>query len=315
MAKIFISYAFEDINIADEIANNLIQSGHEVEFRTDVIRPGTELSSLVLNSLRNSDIFIILVSEHVIQSQNSLLELGVAVAFSESDRSVLLIPVLLDRVELPPPLLKVQYLTAYERNVEKIAQQINHHVAAFLGRRAAEKEQEIVVKQRIEVNAAQYITPIISSLQEREKRDRSSSNRWYLLGYITLFVGVAFAAYGTLQYTSFSSQDWIRFAFLGLKSLIIVGLLIACSKYSFTLGNSYMHEALKSADRIHAISFGQFYLRVSEAKSDWGELKEVFEHWNIDKGSIFEKMDSSQFDPKFVEAIIEIAKVVSSAKK
>ena len=73
-----------------------------------------------------------------------------------------------------------------------------------------------------------------------------------------------------------------------------------------------MAEALKSADREHAISFGKFYLGAFSEKADWSELKEVFQHWNIDKNSSFSSLDTNNFDPKFLESVIEIAKIISS---
>ena len=72
-----------------------------------------------------------------------------------------------------------------------------------------------------------------------------------------------------------------------------------------------MVEALRNADRRHAISFGEFYLRAYGANADWKEVKEAFQHWNIDKGSHFLGQNNSEFDPQIFQLAIEIAKAVS----
>jgi hypothetical protein len=56
----------------------------------------------------------------------------------------------------------------------------------------------------------------------------------------------------------------------------------------------------------------QFYLRAFGEKTQWAELKEVFQHWNIDRNSSFSTLDASSFDPKFIESMIEFAKLFQS---
>ena len=82
----------------------------------------------------------------------------------------------------------------------------------------------------------------------------------------------------------------------------------------FSLGKSYSSESLKSSDRIHAIRFGEFYLRAFGDKTKWEELKEVFQHWNIDRNSSFASLDVSQFDPKILESLTDLIKVVGGSK-
>ena len=72
-----------------------------------------------------------------------------------------------------------------------------------------------------------------------------------------------------------------------------------------------MGEALKNSDRVHAISFCKFYLRAYGEKATWVEIKEVFQHWNIAKDSAFSVLDSKEFDPNFLGAAVELAKVMS----
>lgn len=64
-----------------------------------------------------------------------------------------------------------------------------------------------------------------------------------------------------------------------------------------------MNESLKVSDRIHAISFGKFYLQVFEQSLTPEELKDIFRDWNINNQSSFAELKSSEYDPKLLESI------------
>ena len=196
-------------------------------------------------------------------------------------------------------------------NIDDIIANLNQSIINYIGRRAAEEEKEKEDRERIEINAAEYIEDAISSLTKRESINKVIANIWHSLGYIALLMGVAFAVFGLKNLSPEESLKWYNYLPISLQSIIAVGLLIASSKYAFTLGKSHMNESLKSADRIHAISFGKFYLRVFSNRANWQELKEVFQHWNIDKNSSFSTLDADKFDPKFLEVL---AKALPSTK-
>jgi len=100
-----------------------------------------------------------------------------------------------------------------------------------------------------------------------------------------------------------------------IKGLVVVGLLVALSKYAFTLGKSYMNESLKNSDRLHAISFGKFYLQAYGDVVEPEDVKDVFQHWNIDKDSSFSDLKTDNFDPRIFESALEIAKVMTKNDK
>jgi TIR domain len=312
VAKIYISYNHQDSVIASEISRRLLERGHDVFRAEESLTPGQDWESALSEALQSSEVFVSLLTENSINSQYVLTELGAARAYQRTSKRMLVIPVLLDKIEIPPVIRHIQVIFAPKRDIDEIVDQIERAITTFIGQRAAVEEKEVEVKKRIEANAAVYIDEAIRSLAEREAKNRLSGNIWYYLGYITLAAGVGYGVYSVAQYASSNDQHWIRFAYLGLKSIIIIGLLIACSKYAFTLGKSYMSEALKSADRIHAISFGRFYLRAFSEKADWAELKEVFQHWNISNSSAFTELDVNHFDPKFLEAVVEVAKALAA---
>lgn len=99
-----------------------------------------------------------------------------------------------------------------------------------------------------------------------------------------------------------------------MKAFIVITLLGICAKYAFSLGKSHSIESLKSSDRIHAIRFGEFYLRAFNDKTTWSELKEVFQHWNIDRNSSFSSFNVSHFDPKMFELLIELLRLIDKRK-
>jgi hypothetical protein len=312
MAKIYISYSTHDTDVAQQIAAGLKILGHQINIDIETLTAGQEWRSVLSDALKSSEVFISLLTKNSVSSQYVLTELGTARAFAGTSKKMLLIPIVFGDIGIPDVIRDIHVLFSRDHSIDELVMQIDLAINAFIGKRVAEKEQEVEVKRRIEANAATYIDEALKSLREHESKHRRIGNVWYYLGFVTLVSGVAFGFYSVTKFANSADQQWIRFGYLGLKSIIIVGLLIACSKYAFTLGKSYMSEALKSADRVHAISFGKFYLRAFSEKADWVELKEVFQHWNIDKASAFSNLDGNQFDPKFLDALVEVAKAISS---
>jgi hypothetical protein len=92
-------------------------------------------------------------------------------------------------------------------------------------------------------------------------------------------------------------------------------MLTAVARLAFVLGKSFMVESLRNGDRAHAISFGRFYLQAFGSRADWAEIKEAFQHWNIDSGSSFSSQSPSDVDPIVVQAAVEIVKAVASKAK
>jgi len=226
----------------------------------------------------------------------------------------MLIPVVVGQTQLPPTLLDIQAIFSPEGDVHSIAEKVVAAVNIFVGVKAAKQVERKEIQERIERTATDYIEDALESLGTREQRYRRVAFGWYSAGFIALVAGIATSvvlsrdAMGRL---SVPKDQWALFAYLALKSVIIIGLLVASSKYSFSLGRSYMAESFKNADRVHAISFGKFYLRAYGEKATWPEIKEAFQHWNIARDSAFSALDSKEFDPNFVGAAIEIAKVIA----
>ena len=94
----------------------------------------------------------------------------------------------------------------------------------------------------------------------------------------------------------------------GVSSLFMVVILISLSKLMFTLAKSFMVESIRCSDRIHAISFGKFFLDAYGTEASREEVIKAFSSWNIDNGNTtFRTQSSEDYDPKIAE-IIKILK-------
>jgi hypothetical protein len=225
---------------------------------------------------------------------------------------MLVIPVLIEDIQIPSSINDVLVLSALDADATTIALKIDAAIAHFVGTRIAKDDQQESFSKIVEENSSSYIEEAIDLQQNSEKRNRNAATAWYVGGFISLLGGLVFVGYSVSGLVISAATSWAGFSILALKSFIAVGILGACSKYAFSLGKSYMSEALKSADRIHAISFGKFYLKVYGAKATWPEVREAFQHWNIDRTSVFSSLGTTEFDPKLLEGFLELGKAFAS---
>lgn len=147
------------------------------------------------------------------------------------------------------------------------------------------------------------------------------AKNWNIYGSISLGLAMLSAfisfIYGSFEFHAAAKEniDWIFFTFLLLKGLIIVSLFCAFAKHAYNIGNAYMHESLKRSDRMHAINFGKFYLEVYGSDVSQNDMKSIFENWNMDSDSAFTKIRKTDFEPKFVNKLVEVIKDVSNKNK
>ena len=310
MAKVYVSYNQKDREFVLQVTEALAAQGHEITVDVDSLSPGQNWRQTLSERLKTSEVFIVFLSNNSLESQFVLSEIGAARAYSDESDRMVLIPVLIDSIPIPAVIQDLLVISSPDRNVSDISKRIETAIASFFGRRAAKEEKEFAFSRKIEANASEYIEEAIRLLKTLEERNRFFGVAWYVAGFVSLVFGIVFAEIGVSSAIAAGEKGWLDFAIIGLKSLVIVGLLGACSKYAFTLGKSYVSESLKSADRMHAISFGKFYLKVYGAKATWPEVKEVFQHWNIDRNSSFTTLSSTEFDPKVLETLVELAKAI-----
>jgi hypothetical protein len=316
MAKIYLSYHSRESELAHALTDELRQLGHNVIVDFDTLAAGDDWRRTLMDGLKSADVFVSLLTQGAIESANVLSEVGAARAFAETDGRMLVIPVILDNIQIPMSIRDVMAIMSPQRDIAEIAHKIDRAYTIFAGRIAARQKTEEKVQQAIESNADTFIDDAIKNLTALEKRYRIMSIVWYILGFGVLGAGLVMTYTSVTNASTTLGDSWIHFAYIALKSLLVLALLAAAVKYGFGLGRSYATESLKAADRLHAIGFGKFYLRVFGARATWPEVKEAFQNWNIDRRTAFSDMTADDVDPKATEhAIKMLQSVLGKASK
>lgn len=197
---------------------------------------------------------------------------------------------------------------------------LREHLQKEIGNREAKLQQALIELQqekeryneesrrKIEKTSKDYVADALDTLDRKETQFHRISKIWSCVGAGALIGGVSLFAYVTFtSVVSLPSQiTWEFLAFSVFKGLIAITLLAALAKYSFLFSSSYMQEALKNADRRHAINFGKFYLESYGAAADWSQVKEAFEHWNISGANAFTRSDDAVPDVSALEKAVAL---------
>ncbi|PAC26940.1 toll/interleukin-1 receptor domain-containing protein [Flectobacillus sp. BAB-3569] len=324
MANIYISYQHTDAEIVKQISGELVNRGHSILLDDSILKVGQDWRKVLLDSLKNADGVLVLITEHSLKSNYVVSEVGTARAYvAESANKKFIIPVIYGEIPIPNFIDDLYCIRLYKDTFEETIDKIDASISVFLGRQEADKENKIIAKQEVETKAADFIKDTTFALKQRECHNKIVAYFCYIIGIGTLIFGVYVGINGfenvpeiQALLDTYPNQIWGIYILVILKSIIIIGLLIAASKYVFTLGKSFMHESLRNADRIHAISFGEFYLKAyGDRVGTHTEIKEIFQEWNIDKPSAFSNIDTNSYDPKFSDSLVEIIKTLSSKIK
>ncbi|ELX9021304.1 hypothetical protein C9E92_08090 [Salmonella enterica subsp. enterica serovar Wilhelmsburg] len=267
MTNVFISYARENVLIARKLTEELSRYGYNIFLDQQSIRLGSHWQEDMLKKLKNADVFIALVTEHSDKSYYFNIEVAGAISYvTNSNRSKLVLPVVLDKEALNNSDLGVfQALFARSNDMTNLVNKIVNAISRFEGARVAQEETKEIRAKVLKDESADYISETIEDLKAREKDGRQLSSRWHLAGYGALVASVIFVlTLWFLAERSFvqSPLDTTRLIFDAIKGVTVVALLLGLARYSFLMAKTHQLEALKNADRLHAISFGKFYMRV-----------------------------------------------------
>ncbi|OMQ41060.1 HNH endonuclease [Pseudomonas putida] len=218
-------------------------------------------------------------------------------------------------------------LSMRERETVALQEQLNNaikekesKIALALEELEREKEKyREESRNKIESRSSAYVNEALSSLDSSAKTYHSKGRNWSIAGSLALILGVGTGLYfGVLGLTPIQGQTeipWSQVTFFAFKGVIVIGLFIALAKYCFTYSQSFTHEAIKNSERKHAINFGKFYLETYGAEAEWSQIKEAFEHWNINSSSAFSGNDADKFDPKIFDKAVQIAEAVQKLGK
>lgn len=313
MARIFAFLSRQPSDIESLLIQKL-RVEHEVS-KLDVSL-GSEWRVSIKEAVIKANVILVIITENYINGKYGLDELKYLIGYVENSNKLLL-PVVIGEIDVPFDISVYNYIKLEPRDiasVDYVVSEINSAILTHAGKIQAIEEKQTQKKEKIERKASEYVEDAITELNRRETELLNRANLWYRLGYGAIVVGVIAAGVFTfVGYQRFSSGQpaWDLVVFTAIKSIVLVGLLLAMAKYSFTLAKSFMEESLKNADRIHAISFGKFYLQAFEESIAAGDIKEVFQHWNISSKNSFSGQSSEIIEPKILEAALEIVKVIS----
>lgn len=322
MAKIYLLHSREEDKFVRGLMNELSALGHELVLSDFEV--GMDIRDSIKNFINKAEIHIALISNNSLKSNYFLNEITQLRNYSvHSDLRKLFIPVFypdIDFNNLPPTIRNIQGLILKGLSsieIRNTAKELDYAINSFFGKKIAKEELEKEVKEKIESSAPTYIEQTLSELNTKESNLKRYAIFWYLLGFIALVGGVVatiWLANNGLENFG-EKENWSKTIFFAIKSALIIILLISASKYSFNLGKSYMNETMKIADRIHAISFGKFYLQVFNQRIEPSEIKEIFRDWNINNQSSFIQQKSDDFDPKLLDKITDLVDKIKGKDK
>ncbi len=173
------------------------------------------------------------------------------------------------------------------------------------------QEKELLseeARNNIKSKSSSYVEQALKDLSEKENKFYRSAQTWSRVGAGAISIAIVF--FCTITYLIFSAIPnpitWEFIVFSVFKGLVVLAMFAALSKYAFVLGDSYMQESLKNADRQHAINFGKFYLESYGAAADWAQIKEAFEHWNMTGSNAFSRGEIAPLDIGALERAVAV---------
>ena len=230
-------------------------------------------------------------------------------SFLDKGRIPLVIPVVLGKdTPLPADLNRFNYIVIPYENKDDNSNELSIEYGVHGAKVRLDKsiEKDAIEKIRlilVKTGLSKYIEDVFTNLKESEKRNKKFAFWLYLVSIIslitTIVIAVIFAA----------NRDWKKanieyMVTYGVTCLFIIIILISLSKLLFTLAKSFMVEAIRCSDRIHAISFGKFFLDAYGAEASREEVLKAFSSWNIDNGSTsFRNQSGEDYDPKIAEVL------------
>lgn len=294
--KIFLSYSHEDKELAYQFHNYLCKYDFEIIWDENTIVIGDDLNKLK-NALYEADVYLPIISGNFERSKFTQSELLAAVGYSSVRERPRLIPYIAYGSKIPyglSSLLCIMGTSDIEYDLSKIVIQLNK----IKGLIFAAQDMHNEIAEQINTSLDVYLKDVFTKLEKNERRNR-------VIGYISYVLSVLFLLLILPTIIFFphtrnsSAMNTVSTILFTVKNLSVLSVLAAISRLTFILGKSFMVESIRNGDRIHAISFGKFFIQAYGNKVTRQEIREVLGDWNIDKGSSFHTQDAKEIDPNF----------------
>jgi hypothetical protein len=297
-----------------KLKNELLDSGYNV-LSGDDIQFGDNIREKISEYIHASDVFIALLTTNTEKSKFVYYETASYLGLADVDEDKLFIPIFIgdaDFSALPKHKIHLKCPNPSIDNATRITNEIQRLIErnrALIRKRKKIKNDQI---ERIENSKTEFILHVEERLNKNETTLKVSAYIWYGLGYTSLALGSIYA-FNLLESNFGNKVITPSLIFTSVKGFIAIVLLMTTSKYAYSLGRSYMNESLKNSDRLHAIAFGKFYLQAYGDSATSEDIKEVFQHWNINKEGSFKEPSSSNADGNLQSLVFDIAKLITKS--
>ncbi|WP_189638203.1 toll/interleukin-1 receptor domain-containing protein [Bacillus sp. dmp10] len=318
MAEIQFTYVYEDQDIAEALAAPLEERGYKVILPSNQITVGESFEKMILG-LKTADYLVVILTRRAQQSNHVKHELSTAMGYYRERKKPIIIPIAFEEDGVPfkhdTAFADMQILIGSRDNIHQFASTIAYKISEHIGEAQAIEEENEEKIAKVEKKIDTYITGAITRLTAKEKDYRNIAYICYGLCGLFLIGAIIFLLYKVNFIINsqkvLTTAEQIQ---LGLVGFVLLALILSVARFLYLIGKSFMVESLRNSDRIHAISFGEFYLKAYQEKAEWSEIKEAFQHWNIGGGSSFNSQSTNDFDPEIFKNIIEFTKVITSKK-
>ncbi|MCU5684691.1 toll/interleukin-1 receptor domain-containing protein [Bacillus wiedmannii] len=323
MTEIQFTYLYEDHETAEAIAAPLKKRGYKVILRNERLLFGESIEKKRLG-LKTADYLVVILSRDALRSNEIKHELSTAMGYYRERKKPIIIPIAFEEEGVPLKNDTVFDDIVYENmlifrgsmeKIDEFASKFSYRISELIGETQAIEEENKEKIAKVEKKIDTYITGAMTRLTAKERDYRNIAYICYGLCGLFLIAAIIFLLYKVNFIINpqkvLTTAEQIQ---LGLVGFVLLALILSVARFLYLIGKSFMVESLRNSDRIHAISFGEFYLKAYQEKADWSEIKEAFQHWNIDGGSSFNSQSANDFDPEIFKNIIEFTKVITSKK-
>jgi hypothetical protein len=184
--QIFISYSHKDTGFASKVTQNLENEGYDIWLDRMDIQTGSRWDDEVVKGLNASQIFMVLLSNTSVASQNVKDEIGYAI-----DHNKPIVPLLLEPCEIPFRLRRVQYVDFTSRSFNDGLQTVLRILKSFQpevkpGHTIARKEKDMD-PTTLAATVTALIAPYLAKLGEAaiekvgEQLPEKIGNVWNLI--------------------------------------------------------------------------------------------------------------------------------------
>lgn len=167
MAKVFISYSSKDSNAAKNIAEMLREHGIEPWLAEEQVLPGDRIFEKIQKAIKESEYFIVLLSQNSLKSKWVSMELGAALSRAAEGTGSRILPVILDDVQLPANIRSILYIDLrqnFKDGIDRIVSAVSQPTpldAESLSNEDTEQVAKELEKEQIRFKGAGYLITTI----------------------------------------------------------------------------------------------------------------------------------------------------------